>query len=215
MNGMELNGIELTLIQRRWKKQKVAEPTCSSLTPLDRASFRMLDSPAGGNLRSQSTAFGTLRNTDIHVEKIAGSILYSWLKLHSTNRSSGTPYWARVGSWVRSRTYLADCRALPGQGTHVRRRGGRGGEGGYRFGPPAVLFYPKMASIIPLDHHGVAAWQRTTSIIEVVDHTHEPMKDCVSRGCRCEEAIPENEATDSRPSIAKILVNGTLRAEQF
>lgn len=65
--------------------------TWSSRTPLFRASFRMLLSPAGGNLRSHKTELGTLFRTDIQVLKICGSILYSWLKLQKTNLSSATP----------------------------------------------------------------------------------------------------------------------------
>lgn len=49
--------------------------TCSSRTPLFLASALMFPSPAGGNLSSHRTAFGTLRSTAIHVEKMAGSIL--------------------------------------------------------------------------------------------------------------------------------------------
>lgn len=72
----------------------------------------ILVSPTAGNRNNHRTACGTRFSTLHHMVSIAGSILYSWLKLHNTQASSGSPYWRRVVTTGFCKTWNNDQRLI-------------------------------------------------------------------------------------------------------
>ena len=92
----------------RHRSASLPRLTCSSLgatgekmilpcgSPSLEAIAATFGSPAAGNFSNQRTLFGTRLRMFIHISRVDGSILYSWLKLQNMTAFSGSWYWALV-----------------------------------------------------------------------------------------------------------------------